>query len=85
MNYLEAKQLIEEKVPLNEDGEREDIDRYLDLAEICSGCINGAFGLLYNEGSTGLCGGRFYPGGSCDYSMWTDEEILKHIDEIKKH
>ena len=80
MKYLEAKQLIEEKVPLNED-----IDRYLDLAEICNGCVDGAFGLLHNEGSTGLCGGRFYPGGSCDYSMWTDGEILKHIDEIKKH
>ena len=83
MRYLEAKQLIEEKVPLNEDGIHEDIDRYLDLAEICNGCVDGAFGLLYNEGSTGLCGGRFNKGGSCDYSMWTDEEILKHIDEIK--
>ena len=83
MKYLEAKKLIEEKVPLNELGEREDIDNYLDLTEICNGCIDGAFGLLFNDGSTGLCGGRFHPGGSCDYSEWTESEILEHIDEIK--
>ena len=84
MRYLEAKKLVEEKVPINEFGEREDIDRYLDMAEICSGCIDGVFGLLHGDGSTGICNGRFYPGGSCDCSKLKESEIIENLDEIKK-
>lgn len=84
MKYTEAKRLIEEKVPLTELGEREDISDYLDMAKICSACVEGAFGLLHGDGSAGLCGGRFSPGGSCDCFEWQEADILKHIGEIKR-